>query len=240
MAMTYNCKRKFYPDGQVQQVAVDSPIFRRPLSADDEPDYSSSAHTGSYAMQEVRKDNLKRVREKIFDICALNPFDYFITWTLNPELVDRYSPAEVLPKIRTCLNHMQQRYDLRYIVVPEYHKDKAIHFHGLISGDLRMVPSGKTDTTGHTIYNMPQWKYGFSTAIPLYGDSQAVARYMTKYITKDLSKIFGKFYFSSRGLSRSVPVQYDIIDYDRIGVQEHRNVFGYKYLTFRLEDMQDG
>lgn len=239
MAMTYNCKRKFYPDGQVQQVVVDAPIFRRPLSADDELKISLSAQRGSYEMVKVRDDNLKRVREKIFDICVLNPFDYFITWTLNPDLVDRYSPAAILPKIRVCLSNMQQRYNLRYIVVPEYHKDKAIHFHGLISGDLRMVDSGRVDSSGHTIYNMPQWKYGFSTAFRLYGDGQTVARYMTKYITKDLSKIFGKFYFSSRGLSRSVPVQYDIIDYDAVAVQEHRNIFGYKYLTFRSEDMED-
>lgn len=151
----------------------------------------------------TRKDSVKRAVEKVFDIAYLNEFDYFITWTLDGSIIDRYDPTIISKKIKKWLNNYSQRKGLMYLVIPEYHKDGAIHFHGLISGDVDMIDSGKTDKDGHTIFNMPQWKYGFSTAIRLYGDVEHTAKYITKYITKDLKKIFGSFYFAGGGVDRN-------------------------------------
>lgn len=249
MSVFYNCKRKFYPDGTVRQIASDYALFRVNLSDDDDWEkrdrpLDDDHLRGAYAMQSVRDDNLKRVKERIFDICALNPFTHFVTWTLDASKIDRYDVDVIRPKILKTLDNLHQRQGMEYIVVPERHKDGAVHFHGLVYGDgLRYVDSGHVDAGGHTIYNMPQWRFGYSTAIRLYGDSMRVASYMTKYVTKDLSKIFGKFYFASRSIGRSVPVEYSIIDYDAIDVREYRNVYGYKYLVYNFdgqEMMDDG
>lgn len=249
VSVFYNCKRKFYPDGTVRQIASDYALFRVNLSDDDDREkrdrpLDDDHLRGAYAMQSVRDDNLKRVKERIFDICALNPFTHFVTWTLDASKIDRYDVDVIRPKILKTLDNLHQRQGMEYIVVPERHRDGAVHFHGLVYGDgLRYVDSGHVDAGGHTIYNMPQWRFGYSTAIRLYGDSMRVASYMTKYVTKDLSKIFGKFYFASRSIGRSVPVEYSIIDYDAIDVREYRNVYGYKYLVYNFDDqemMDDG
>ena len=249
VSVFYNCKRKFYPDGTVRQIASDYALFCVNLSDDDDREkrdrpLDDDHLRGAYAMQSVRDDNLKRVKERIFDICALNPFTHFVTWTLDASKIDRYDVDVIRPKILKTLDNLHQRQGMEYIVVPERHRDGAVHFHGLVYGDgLRYVDSGHVDAGGHTIYNMPQWRFGYSTAIRLYGDSMRVASYMTKYVTKDLSKIFGKFYFASRSIGRSVPVEYSIIDYDAIDVREYRNVYGYKYLVYNFDDqemMDDG
>ena len=55
--------------------------------------------------------------------------------------------------------------NMKYLVVPELHKDKKhYHFHGLIADvdNINFEDSGHTDKNGDIIYNIPDWKYGFS------------------------------------------------------------------------------
>lgn len=43
------------------------------------------------------------------------------------------------------------------------------------------------------VYNMLDWKYGFSTCVPLDENYERTANYIVKYITKsDSGKIFGE------------------------------------------------
>jgi hypothetical protein len=108
--------------------------------------------------------------------------------------------------------------------VPERHKDGALHFHGLINDALRVEDSGTiipasggrpvrppSDEAmeqmlkdgGKLVYNLPQWGYGFTTAIRLYGDYSGAINYTLKYIGKDLDpargvpqKIGGRWFYS--------------------------------------------
>ena len=57
------------------------------------------------------------------------------------------------------------------------------------------------------VYNVSDWKYGYSTAIETYGQASNLAFYVTKYITKDVKKIFGKFFWSSKNINRK-PKEY--------------------------------
>lgn len=63
------------------------------------------------------------------------------------------------------------------------------------------------------VYNLPQWKHGWSTAYEVYGDANGVASYITKYITKDLAKIFGNFYYAGGDIKREVPKELTDTDY---------------------------
>jgi hypothetical protein len=54
------------------------------------------------------------------------------------------------------------------------------------------------------VYNIKSFPYGFSTALPLDDNCERVAMYMTKYITKDLQKIFGSYYKAGGKIKRQL------------------------------------
>lgn len=149
------------------------------------------------------------------DLALCNQFTHFITWTLDGNIIDRYDPEKIYKKVRSFLTNAVQRHNFAYIIVPEYHKQKsgedkpAIHMHGLCSlGTVPIVRAttknghGMSDKHGRPIYNMPTWKWGFSTCVPLDEHYERAVNYACKYITKSNAKIFGKWFLSSRNLVR--------------------------------------
>lgn len=95
--------------------------------------------------------------------------------------------------------------DMKYLIIPEQHKDGAWHFHALLSGFKgTMRDSRHTSATGRPVYNITSYRSGFSTAVHI-DDREAVAYYVTKYITKDFVKQFNqRRFFCSRNLKRPV------------------------------------
>lgn len=205
-----------------------------------------------------RSDSLKRAKDKIFDYILSNEFDYFFTGTLDPKNYNSKDPKAILQNIQDWLKNYVKRHNLKYVFVAERHKSGAIHFHGLISGDnLNLVDSGtklykgykgpmKDYTairkgldlsTGRIVYNLPGWKFGFTTCINLVGDPMNTAFYITKYITKDCKKIFGKFFWHSRGLKKP-EIRLENIDYDNVKSKEYFNehVGHFKYIFRRGEE----
>jgi hypothetical protein len=184
--------------------------------------------------ENVRDDSLRRAKKRIFGYAMLNKFDYFVTWTLDAKLIDRYDRKEVAKKMQKFLNNAVQRKDLRYIIVPEFHKDGAIHAHGFASGNLNMVNSGKLDRAGRTIYNVRDWKWGFTTAVRISGDYQKASYYITKYVNKASQMIFGNFYYAGgRGLIRQpetllFDAEFDDIEAKEYEIEEAKNAFKYE------------
>lgn len=205
----HNTKTKVYPDGSTKTVVCNLPIFKEAgLECVSKPtNYGCSSH---YNMDSLsRSDSIKRSKEKVFDIVKMNQFNLFVTLTLDPQkIADRYDPTLVSKKLSKWLNNCVERKGLNYVLLPEHHKDGAIHMHMLCSCEkFTLVDSGKKDKSGRTIYNVKDWKLGFSSAIYITGNIENTAKYVTKYITKDSDKIFGKFYYSGgKKLIRSVPV----------------------------------
>ena len=66
------------------------------------------------------------------------------------------------------------------------------------------------------IYNIPLWKYGFSTAT-IIRDSSKASSYITKYITKDLSHILQNQhrYLASQNIDKPLERVFNI-DYDEL------------------------
>lgn len=205
----HNTKTKVYPDGSTKTVVCNYPIFKEAgFECVSKP--SSNLGSSHYNMDSVsRSDSLKRSKEKVFDIVKMNQFELFVTLTLDPKRIDdRYDPDLVSKKLRKWLNNCVERKGLNYVLLPEYHKDGAIHMHMLCSCEkFTLVDSGKKDKSGRTIYNIRDWRFGFSSAIYIDGNIENTAKYVTKYITKDSEKIFGNFYYSGgKNLVRSAPV----------------------------------
>lgn len=180
-----------------------------------------------------KEESKRRARASVYDIALLNPFSHFFTWTLDGSLIDRYNAEQVSKKVQTFLRNATQRKGFQYVLVPEYHKRKkgedkpAIHMHGLCNlGDVQIERAltkrgrPRIDKYGRPIFNMTDWKWGFSTCVPLDGDYERTVNYVTKYITKAADKIFGKWYLCSRKLVK----QPKIITLERIPFQEFRDV----------------
>jgi len=156
--------------------------------------------------------NLSRVRNRIFEIAINNEFTHFITITLDAHKIDRYDGALVSKKLRKLFNNYKSKIDnnFAYLLVPEYHKDKALHFHGLFrlsseNKDLRSL--GLDKKTGHKVYRS-KWLFNSfgSNRLVAFPQSQSlfVSKYITKYITKDLTeRPLGRSYYSSLNLKKN-------------------------------------
>lgn len=172
-----------------------------------------------------RADSLKRAKEKIFDIVLLNDFKYFITGTFaENESFDRSEASEVIKPLLRWLKDRTYRNGLQYVLTAERHKKGGIHIHALVNDVLPLTYSGRRLYQGKAwkeqdilkerdsfepfkkIYNIDNWKFGYSTAIPCDNNKLKLARYVTKYITKEQTKIFGKFYWSSKNIEREPKV----------------------------------
>lgn len=201
-------------------------------------DIENSEQNGSSDPERDRqKDVIRRAAEMIHDLILLNEdLEYFFSLTIDPKKFDSRDPAVVSEKVRNWLNNQVKRIDLKYLMVPEYHpemKDHKIHFHGMINDVFNLVDSGTRTVKGFDkpvkienfgklhikesdvksiVYNVPKWRHGWTTAIPVYGTRLAIARYITKYITKadnsDNKKIFGSYYWSSRSCIREPQTEY--------------------------------
>lgn len=162
---------------------------------------------------EGRARAASRARKELFELAACNDFDLFFTLTLDKERIDRYDYKEAVKKLSQWLDNRVRRRGLRYIAVPELHKDGAIHFHGLCNSEAaRLIDSGRTDK-GHTVYNLSDWSLGFTTAVKLYGDRNAAAHYIAKYVTKAAASgttgtIGGRYYFHGGALNKARCVYY--------------------------------
>ena len=146
--------------------------------------------------------SMRRARARVRDIALSNRFRWFVTLTLDRTKIDRYDMSAILKVLNRWLDNRVRRDGLKYILVPERHKDGAIHFHGFFSDSVDAVPSGHYDAAGHSIYNLPAWGLGFSAAIEIFGDYPRAVSYVCKYIGKQGDKPAGRWYYSGGALEQ--------------------------------------
>lgn len=180
-------------------------------------------YSGNYKSEYNSVDvSQRRAKRKIFDYILCNDFDVFATVTLDPKLIDNFDYDVAVKKLKNYLDNRVRRNGLFYVGVTERHKKGGLHFHFLFnSSALSLVDSGTVNCVGHkkpikvstadrlnvpfedrkTVYNIDDWKLGFTTALFLYGDKGAVANYVGKYITKG-NKVGGRWYFSGGKLTK--------------------------------------
>lgn len=160
-------------------------------------------------------NSMNRTVHAVYHKARSNVWDWFVTLTFNPDLVDSFDYGLTVRKLSKWLNNLRRcAPDIGYIMVPEQHKSGRYHFHGLFRdcADLEFVPSGKVDGKGNMIYNVGIYKLGWSTATQIV-DQSKVTKYIAKYISKELCQVaFGKKrYWASRNL-QDAPVQEVILD----------------------------
>lgn len=211
--ISHNAKVITYADGKQDILISNRPIFGKKgweLREGKAPTPRPPAGRERKASVDIDRSQ-RRARARLRQLALSNQFEYFVTLTVNPSKFDSFDAKIVAKKTQKWLNNMVSRYGLSYILVSEQHKSGRWHWHGFVRGNLRMVDSNHRDKDGHIVYNWPQWAYGWSTAIALYGDYNRAVGYVCKYIGKDSARIGGRWYYSGGDL---VEPQVDYVDLD--------------------------
>lgn len=159
--------------------------------------------------------SMSRTVNQIYEIARANTWEYFLTITFDRKKVDSSNYDLLCRKVSDWISHLKSRYapDLKYLLVPELHKDGIhYHFHGLLSniGDMKLTES-TVKIRGQQIYNLENWKFGFSTVSKIK-DSGRASSYLVKYITKELCAVSTgkKRYWCSRNLDRPTIKVYNL------------------------------
>lgn len=165
------------------------------------PDVFSSYNSSSNAKL---SRNLFRAKNTIFEYARCNDWDFFFTGTLSPEKNDRYDISTFKDRWRNFIKYQQRKgNDIKFLLIPEKHKDGAWHFHGLLRG----IPDCDLRSFG-VRFNWLSFekKFGFNS-LERIKNHEAVSKYLTKYITKDLDKSVSEvgmhLYYVSQGLNKA-------------------------------------
>lgn len=268
----HNTRIKRFPDGSCEILVASRQVFREPgWEEASKPRKSRSGSEDSvpasgpgwldeeteYILDEERGKAVenspvsesgadrarRRARSAVRDIARANKFTYFVTLTLDPEKIDRHDVEEITRKLNAWLSNQVQRRGLCYVLVPERHKDGAVHFHGLFNEALPVKFSG-VKQKGRKVFNLPSWTLGFTTAIRLYGKYEKAVSYVCKYIGKQSEKIGGRWYYSGGALHRPV-VEYTDSDFDAaVGMdgayQFEVSGLGVSYVLLRVDGGEGG
>lgn len=150
-------------------------------------------------------NNLSRAKSKINEYAQCNSWDYFVTFTLNKDKYDRYNLKQFQKDFSEFLHGYNKRCDedekVKYILVPEQHKDGAWHMHGLIKGIKKK--DIVVNNNGYLTWKKYNDKFGYMS-MDTIKDKDKVSSYILKYITKDSEKnvreLNAHMYYASKGL----------------------------------------
>ena len=172
-------------------------------------------------------NNIIRSKTTILQLALCNKWEWFGSMTLDPAKYNRYDLDKFKTDLPQFLRNLRKKYKskITYLLVPERHKDGAWHMHGFFSGIPREALSefkpGQYDKTLKKLKdnNYLNWsdyakKFGF-VSLGAIRDPIKTAKYITKYITKDLATAVGGFgahmHFATQKLARAenVAVYYE-------------------------------
>lgn len=165
-------------------------------------------------------ESILRSKSKIFELAFCNPWDWFFTGSINPNKQDRTDLELFHKQLTQWLRDYNKKYKLniKFLFVPEKHKDgKSWHIHGFIYGlpiehltQFQVgdkMGKGLADKVlnGYLVYNWKAYfnRFGFCDLEPIR-NHEAVSKYVTKYINKELAnsvtELNAHTYYHSRGL----------------------------------------
>lgn len=156
----------------------------------------------------VLASSLQRTKTAIRDYIACNQFELFCTFTYDPSKVDSFDIEHSKRVMSKWLNNARRSSpNLAYIIVAELHPSSGrIHFHALLKGYNGALSPTRHRSKGRKVYNIPGWRYGFSTAVKIDSSSEdhaKVGNYVGKYVTKEMITLSNKRrYWASRNLKK--------------------------------------
>lgn len=195
-------------------------------SKDIEIDKNISSERGKVNTSKL-DENLSRTKNKIFELAYCNKWDYFFTGTLNPNKHDRTDLELFHKQLTQFIRDINKKYNckIKFLFVPELHSDrKSWHIHGFLQGvpdnllsqfkigdKMGKVIAEKVQN-GEIVYNWLDYskKFGFCDLEPIK-NHEAVSKYITKYINKELAtsvtELNAHQYYHSRGLQMATKIK---------------------------------
>ena len=132
-------------------------------------------------------NNVARARSKVLEYGYCNKWEYFCTLTLDGSLRDRYDLPEFVKALGRWISRYNRKYrcSLKYLLIPEQHKDGAYHMHGLLSG----VSPDSLERNEYGYLDLPFYRlqFGYISLSKLKDKDKAVS-YITKYISKGFAQ----------------------------------------------------
>lgn len=183
-------------------------------------------HARKGSVSDVKSDNnISRAKNRVFELALCNPWNIFLTFTLDPKKYNRNDLGKFRKDLSQFVRDYNKKYRLaiKYLLIPEEHKKGGWHMHGFLMGlpdeHLRLftlsekLPKYIREKlkSGQAVYEWEPYrkKFGFCD-LEVVKDQFAVSAYVTKYITKDLDRTVREsgahLYYCSQGLSRSVVI----------------------------------
>ena len=156
-------------------------------------------------------NNLARAKTLVKEYALCNPWDYWCTFTISPDKFNRYNLNEFYKHFAEFIHGYNKRqpeaYKVKYLLVPEQHKDGAWHMHGFIKG-INPKDLLKNEN-GYMTWKQYNRKFGF-ISMDVIKDMDKASSYILKYMTKDTDKnvteINKHVYYCSKGLQRAVEI----------------------------------
>ena len=157
---------------------------------------------------EKLSNNLARAKTVVREYALCNPWNWWCTFTINAEKCDRYNLDVFYKSFSRFINDYNKRradeYRVKYLLVPERHKDGAWHMHGFIHGiDPKDLYKNEY---GYMTWKQYNNKFGY-ISMDTIQDIDKSASYILKYMTKDKDKnvteVNKHLYYCSKGLERA-------------------------------------
>lgn len=186
------------------------------------------------------KNNISRAITTCRNIALSNPWEWFVTLTLDPKKYDRYNLEKFHKDLSAFIKSTNRRLGshISYLFVPERHKNGAWHMHGLVNN----LPNQLLSVNSNGYYNWDEYSsvFGFINLSPVKSHA-AVSLYITKHLGKQIYngsvEVGSHLYYCSRGLSRG-----SIVGYYR--ATDLPNDFNYQYVSpdgsFKSSFFEDG
>lgn len=174
--------------------------------------------------EEKLRNNITRARNKIIEYGLCNDFDYFCTFTLDKKKYDRHNLPDFISHLGIFIQNINARSDadIKYVLIPEQHKDGAWHLHGFMKGiPKRMLKlfnrKGKEKLppfivqglkSGRQLYDFPKYResFGFCCLEPInskIGATMYMCKYMSKEISSNVRELGAHLYYCSKGLKKA-------------------------------------
>ncbi len=161
--------------------------------------------------------SISRTKARIFELALCNEFRYFSTFTQDGHKRDRYDLVafrkDFAQFVRNLNRARAEDRKIKYLIVPEKHKDGAWHFHGLLMGlDEKDL---KKNEFGYLNWEKYSEKFGFFSVSPIKSH-EACSSYITKYISKGFAETDisagNHLFFASQGLKGAEVVIKEVQD----------------------------
>lgn len=186
----------------------------------------NSVYTEKNSVNDEKLDcNISRAKSRIFELALCNPWDYFITVTLDAKKYNRNDLEKFRKDFSQYIRNTGKKYNckIHYLLIPEEHSKGGWHMHGFLKGlpaeELRefklseKLPEYIRNKLkdGQTVSEWVGYRkrFGFNDIEPIR-NQRGVSAYVTKYITKDLTRTVkdagAHLYYCSKGLQRATIV----------------------------------